>query len=58
MSYFNDDQRAYMADLASLPKELKRDCGWARRGDCYGQCYGKPEKGGRVQKDSQAKETS
>jgi hypothetical protein len=48
MSYFNSDQCDYMRDLASLPREAKCDCGWAPRGECFGDCHGKPEKGGAV----------
>lgn len=46
MSLFNEDQRDHMKYLASLPREVKCACGWARRGQCDLACYGCPEKGG------------
>lgn len=45
---FNAEQEGHMAYLASLPADQKCDCGWDRRGECGGQCYGKPERGGFV----------
>jgi hypothetical protein len=50
-SYFNEDQQAYMRHLSTLKPEEKCDCGWYPRGECFGQCYGKPEKGGSPRKD-------
>jgi hypothetical protein len=44
--YFNDDQIAWMRTLSRLPKEKKCDCGWNYRGECFGTCYGHPERGG------------
>lgn len=31
---FNDDQRAYMRDMAALPLEQKCYCAWYRLGEC------------------------
>lgn len=45
MSYFNEDQEDHLRYLASLSKEEKCDCGWARRGDCLGACWGDEGKG-------------
>lgn len=53
---WNDDQKSWMAYLASLPREQKCDCGLDRRGHCCGQCYGRPEKGGAA--DPHAKPAS
>lgn len=50
MSMFSDDQRSWSVYLACLPPEAKCDCGWDRRGECYGSCYGHPEKGGAAVK--------
>jgi hypothetical protein len=44
MSYFNEEQQAYMRELAAMPAESKCDCGWYRRGQCQ-NC--RPERGGR-----------
>jgi hypothetical protein len=46
MSYFNEDQRSYMESLARIPREQRCDCGWDRRGHCFGACYGDEAKGG------------
>lgn len=35
MSYFNEDQQAYMASLAATPDEERCYCGWDRFGECY-----------------------
>lgn len=35
-----------MDTLSRLPAEEKCDCGWDYRGQCFGSCYGQPEKGG------------
>lgn len=49
---FNSDQRSWMDYLAALPAEAKCDCGWSRRGECFGpRCYGKADRGGFVPKD-------
>lgn len=32
---FNDDQRSWMAYLASLPREQKCGCGWDRLWECF-----------------------
>lgn len=49
---FNSDQEAYMRDLARLPPEEKCDCGWSKRGECYGFCYRNAARGGVVPCDS------
>lgn len=51
MSMFNKEQEKWMEYLATLPPEKKCDCGWNNRGDCFGQCYGFPEKGGAPKKN-------
>lgn len=48
MSYFNQEQQDYMRYLASIPREQRCACGWARRGECDGLCAGHPEKGGKA----------
>ena len=50
MSYFNEDQQSWMRTLAKLPPEKKCDCGWSYRGQCFGSCYGRPDKGGALLK--------
>lgn len=34
MSYFNQHQQDYMADLAAMPADQKCACGWFRREEC------------------------
>lgn len=46
---FNAHQRDYMKYLATLPPEEKCACGWSKRGECFGVCYGYPERGGHPQ---------
>ena len=44
----NEEQRKHMEYLATLRPEQKCDCGWAKRGECFGQCYGHADKGGAI----------
>jgi len=46
MSYFNDEQLGHLRFLDSLKPEEKCDCGWSKRGECFGQCWGDESKGG------------
>lgn len=48
---FNSEQLAWMDYLATLKPDQKCDCGWDKRGNCTGSCYGQPEKGGVVREE-------
>lgn len=44
----NEEQRKHMEYLATLRPDQKCDCGWAKRGECFGKCYGHADRGGAV----------
>jgi hypothetical protein len=35
MSYFNEEQQAYMQELSRIPEDQRCFCGWDRFGQCY-----------------------
>ncbi len=49
---FNDDQNSHMDWLDKQPRENLCDCGWEKRGQCRGECFGNAEKGGMLSRNT------